>query len=70
MANLGFVGLGVMGGEMVKRIGTEARLELEAALGVKVFLDLHVGVCGGERTTPVGCWYTADHYASFRRIVP
>lgn len=31
-------------GEMVKRIGTEARLELEATLGVKVFLDLHIGV--------------------------
>jgi len=27
-------------------------------------------VCGGERTTPAACWYTADHYASFRRIVP
>ena len=27
-------------------------------------------VCGGERTTPQVCWYTADHYASFRRIVP
>lgn len=27
-------------------------------------------VCGGERTVPVACWYTADHYASFRRIVP
>jgi ribonuclease T1 len=27
-------------------------------------------VCGGERTTPSGCWYTADHYASFKRIVP
>jgi ribonuclease T1 len=27
-------------------------------------------VCGGERTAPVACWYTADHYASFRRIVP
>ena len=27
-------------------------------------------VCGGERTTPVACWYTADHYASFRRIAP
>jgi ribonuclease T1 len=27
-------------------------------------------VCGGERTAPSGCWYTADHYASFRRIVP
>ena len=31
-------------GEMVKRIGTEARIELEAILGAKVFLDLHVGV--------------------------
>lgn len=27
-------------------------------------------VCGGERTAPSVCWYTADHYASFRRIVP
>ena len=27
-------------------------------------------VCGGERTTPAACWYTADHYASFRRIAP
>jgi ribonuclease T1 len=27
-------------------------------------------VCGGERMTPSVCWYTADHYASFRRIVP
>lgn len=27
-------------------------------------------VCGGERTTPSACWYTADHYASFRRIEP
>ena len=27
-------------------------------------------VCGGERTAPSNCWYTADHYASFRRIVP
>jgi GTP-binding protein Era len=31
-------------GEMVKRIGTEARVELEAVLGTKVFLDLHIGV--------------------------
>jgi len=31
-------------GAMAKRIGTEARLELEATLGVKVFLDLHVAV--------------------------
>lgn len=27
-------------------------------------------VCGGrEPTRPVNCYYTADHYASFRRIV-
>lgn len=27
-------------------------------------------VCGGAPTAPSACWYTADHYASFRRIVP
>lgn len=27
-------------------------------------------VCGGEKTRPAACWYTADHYASFKRIVP
>ena len=27
-------------------------------------------VCGGERRTPEVCFYTADHYASFRKIVP
>ena len=32
------------GADMVKRIGTEARIELESILGAKVFLDLHVGV--------------------------
>ena len=26
-------------------------------------------VCGGEPRTPDACYYTADHYASFRRIV-
>lgn len=31
-------------GSMIKRIGTEARHELEAVLGTKVFLDLHVAV--------------------------
>ena len=31
-------------GEMVKTIGTEARHELEATLGAKVFLDLHIAV--------------------------
>lgn len=32
------------GGDMIKRIGTEARHELEAFFGAKVFLDLHVKV--------------------------
>lgn len=27
-------------------------------------------VCGGLPRTPQACWYTADHYASFRKIVP
>jgi ribonuclease T1 len=27
-------------------------------------------VCGGEATTPDACYYTADHYASFRKVVP
>ncbi|PYQ29976.1 MAG: GTPase Era [Acidobacteria bacterium] len=31
-------------GAMIKRIGTEARVELESILGAKVFLDLHVAV--------------------------
>ncbi|HEX9405782.1 MAG TPA: GTPase Era [Thermoanaerobaculia bacterium] len=31
-------------GDMVKRIGTESRLELESILGARVFLDLHVAV--------------------------
>jgi ribonuclease T1 len=26
-------------------------------------------VCGGRPQVPDACWYTADHYASFRRIV-
>ena len=30
--------------EMVKRIGTEARMDLESILGARVFLDLHVAV--------------------------
>jgi GTP-binding protein Era len=36
-------------GSMIKRIGTEARQELEATLGTKVFLDLHVSVHQGWR---------------------
>lgn len=27
-------------------------------------------VCGGKPKTPDVCYYTADHYASFRRIQP
>lgn len=27
-------------------------------------------VCGGPSTAPEACYYSADHYASFRRIVP
>ena len=27
-------------------------------------------VCGGQTTAPDACYYTADHYASFRKIVP
>ncbi|MGE4241580.1 ribonuclease domain-containing protein [Ramlibacter sp.] len=26
-------------------------------------------VCGGPQKVPHACWYTADHYASFRKIV-
>ena len=26
-------------------------------------------VCGGPKRTPQACYYTADHYASFRKIV-
>ena len=36
-------------GSMIKRIGTEARQELEAIFGVKVFLDLHVASHPGWR---------------------
>ena len=36
-------------GGMIKRIGTEARQELESILGAKVFLDLHVAVHEGWR---------------------
>jgi GTP-binding protein Era len=37
------------GGQMLKSIGTEARHELEALLGQKVFLELHVRVREGWR---------------------
>ena len=25
-------------------------------------------ICGGAKRAPVACWYSDDHYASFRRI--
>jgi GTPase len=37
------------GGSMLKRIGTQARQEIERLLGVKVYLDLHVRVQPGWR---------------------
>jgi GTPase len=39
-------------GEMIKRIGTEARKELEALLGVKIYLGLHVKVAPDWRENP------------------
>lgn len=39
-------------GAMLKRIGTEARKELEELLGVKVFLELHVTVARHWRDKP------------------
>lgn len=41
------------GAAMLKRIGTEARIEVEALLGAKVFLGLHVRVEEGWRDNPV-----------------
>jgi GTP-binding protein Era len=40
------------GGEMLKKIGTAARQELEELLGAKVFLDLHVKVRRDWRDNP------------------
>jgi GTPase len=39
-------------GEMLKRVGTEARKELEALLGAKVYLELFVKVVPGWRDDP------------------
>lgn len=39
-------------GEMLKKIGTEARKELEALLGVKIYLGLFVKVVEGWRDNP------------------
>jgi GTP-binding protein Era len=40
------------GGAMLKRIGTEARRQLEGFFGVKVFLELHVQVRKNWRKDP------------------
>lgn len=40
------------GGEMLKKIGTAARRELEELLGVKIFLELHVKVQPDWRDNP------------------
>ena len=40
------------GGAMLKRIGTEARQEMERIFGVKIYLNLHVRVQPGWRETP------------------
>jgi GTPase len=37
------------GGDKIKQIGTEARMDLEKILGTRVFLDLHVAVHSGWR---------------------
>lgn len=39
-------------GEMIKKIGTDARKELEAILGVKIYLGLHVKVAPDWRQNP------------------
>src|SRR5438105_5666218 len=39
-------------GEMLKKIGTEARKELEAILGAKIYLGLYVKVAPGWRENP------------------
>jgi GTP-binding protein Era len=39
-------------GEMLKKIGTAARLDIEKLLGVKVFLELYVKVRPGWRESP------------------
>jgi GTP-binding protein Era len=39
-------------GAMLKRVGTQARQEIERLLGIKLFLDLHVRVEPGWRSRP------------------
>jgi GTP-binding protein Era len=49
-------------GEMLKRIGTEARKELEQILGSKIFLGLYVKVAENWRDDPAAVrrlnWHT------------
>ena len=40
------------GGETIKKIGTEARRDIEALFGTRVFLDLHVKVLANWRERP------------------
>ena len=49
-------------GSLLKAIGDEARLEIEALLGARVFLDLWVKVWKNWRRTPWGCapWASRD----------
>jgi GTP-binding protein Era len=44
------------GGQMLKRIGTAARKDLEALIGAKVFLKLWVKVSKGWRNDPKRLW--------------
>ena len=41
------------GGSVLKRVGTEARLEMERFFGHKIYLDLHVKVQPGWREKPM-----------------
>ena len=41
---------------MIKRIGTEARQDLEEMLDGRVYLDLHVKVRAATGATTSGCW--------------
>lgn len=41
------------GGQMIKRIGTAARINIERMCGCKVFLDLHIKVRADWKNTPV-----------------
>lgn len=38
--------------------------------GVQTYELIHQGACVSQARSPDACYYTADHYASFRKIVP